>query len=153
MKFPISKVYLDKRCRSPFIMTIQIVMISMSTYLMGDWTFSKVFTYTALVLAFSVLPNWVGAKRYIKETENHHIEIQGSAILSFGKGYKLETDLSLINNIVLNMSKSGVKSIILKANKRVAARLENYENINELADLIKKATPNATIIGKRWIHS
>ncbi|WP_221076764.1 hypothetical protein [Agarivorans aestuarii] len=153
MKFTISKEYIDKRRRSPLFVACIIVVITTSAYLLGDWTFSGVFTFTILMLAFTVLPNWVGAKRHIEGARNHYIEVCDSSILSYGEGYKSETELGLVNSIVLNKNRSGIKSIILKADKRLIARLENYENIDELANLIMETIPNAKVTEKRWIHS
>lgn len=153
MKFQVSKEHLDKRRRSPFIFSCLIVVISTSTYLLGDWTFLGVFIFTALFLVLTVVPNWIASKRYIEYAKNHHIEVHNSKVLCFGDSYKSETDLNLISSIVLNKSRAGVKSIILKDNKRAVARLEHYEKIDELSDSIKKAIPNAKVIEKRWIHS
>jgi len=153
MKFQVSKEHLDKRRRSPFLFGCLIIVISTSTYLLGNWTFLGVFTFTTLFLVLTVVPNWIASKRYIEDANNHYIEVNNSKILCFGDGYKSETDLDLISSIVLNKNRAGVKSIILKDNKRTFARLEHYEKIDELSDSIKKAIPNAKVIEKRWIHS
>jgi hypothetical protein len=127
--------------------------ISIGIYLLGEWSLIQMLAFTAVMFAFTVVPNWFSAKRYIEEAKNHYIEVQESSILSFGEGYKSETDLSSVNSIVINKNRSGIKSIILKSKKGVLARLENYEDIDKLAEYIKGAAPNANVTERRWIHS
>tara|TARA_B100001063_G_C16346250_1_gene349200 strand:+ start:40 stop:501 length:462 start_codon:yes stop_codon:yes gene_type:complete len=153
MKFSISKQHIEKRRKSPIFLAVYIIAISLTFYTLGEWTISYLLISTFLILALTVIPNWLESRRYIAEAKVHYIEVNDSSILSFGEGYKSETDLNAVSEIILNKNRSGLKSILLKSGRSVLARLENYEGINKIASLIIKSTPNAKIIEKRWIHS
>jgi hypothetical protein len=44
--------------------------ISIGIYLLGEWSLIQMLAFTAVMFAFTVVPNWFSAKRYIEEAKN-----------------------------------------------------------------------------------
>ena len=77
----------------------------------------------------------------------------GENLVSRGNAYKTEIDLRKVDKLVLNKRRSRVDSIILKGSELQGTRLEHYENMDFLAELIERVVGQDKVRVQRWLHS
>jgi len=153
MKFNFSEKYLRKRRRGPFVSAALIALIGSLFCFASGSSFVAGISIVTLVVAFCSGLNWLGARRFLNNAKDHHLEIIGENLVSRGNAYRTEIDLRKVDKLVLNKRRSGVSSIILKGAELQSARLENYENMDYLAELIERVVGPDKVRVQRWLHS
>ncbi len=153
MKFNLSEKYLRKRRRGPFVSAALIALIGGLFCLANGSSLVAGISIVTLVVVFCSGLNWLGARRFLNDAKDHHLEIIGENLVSRGNAYKAEIDLRKVDRLVLNKKRSGVSSIILKGSELQGTRIENYENMDYLAELIERVVGPDKVRVQRWLHS
>ena len=153
MRFNVSEKYLRKRRRGPFVSAALIALIGGLFCFASGSSLAAGISIVTLVVVFCSGLNWLGARRLLNSAKDHHLEIIGENLISRGNAYKTEIDLRKVDRLVLNKRRSGVDSIILKGSKLQGTRLEHYENMDYLAELIERVVGPDKVRVHRWLHS
>ena len=153
MKFNVSEKYLRKRRRGPFVSAALIALIGGLLCFASGASLVAGVSIVALLVVFCSGLNWLGARRFLNNAKDHHLEIIGENLVSRDSAYKTEIDLRKVDKLVLNKRRSRVDSIILKGSELQGTRLEHYENMDFLAELIERVVGQDKVRVQRWLHS
>lgn len=94
-----------------------------------------------------------------KNIKNHDLSYPTAAIIESQnkidishKGAVISIPLSDVESLRIQSIKGKVKSLLLTTKSFSNLRLEGYDNLNEMAELLKKYTPTGKIKISTWYH-
>ena len=102
------------------------------------------------IMGFIVLANLIGYyryRRYLKMVKEHWIEVHPEKIQFHTRGEVSELNISDIAALNLYRHKGTLQHIQIKLKNNRGVRLEGYDDINTLADLLSEQVPKAHISG------
>jgi len=100
------------------------------------------------IMGFIILANLVGYyryRRYLNMVKEHWLEIHPNLIQFHTKGEVSELNISDIAALYLYRHKGTLQHIQIKLKNNRGIRLEGYDDINKLADLLAEQIPKAHI--------
>lgn len=147
MRFKIAKKELQKRSKNIKIGGILAgVLVIFIAYQNNEYPekYNDVLYWS--ILGFIILANLIGFyryRRYLKMVKDHWIEVHSMQLQFHTKGEVTELNLNDIAAIYFHRHKGTLQHIQIKLKNNRGIRLEGYENINALADLLSEKVPNA----------
>ena len=110
----------------------------------------------AAITTLLLIKNFPGAYRSIKNHDSSHpivtiIESENKIDISH-KGAVVSMPLSDIESLIVQSTKGNIKSLLLTTKSFSNLRFEGYENLAEMAELLKKYTPAGKIKNATWYH-
>lgn len=156
MKFIISEKHKRKRKRGTLLAatTVIILLAAFSVMLVSSEDLSdKIIATTGIFFLAKYLP---GTYRSIKNHDTAYPEIeiseqQGKIQISH-KDAVVSIPLADIESLTIQSIRGNIKSLLLTTTPFSDLRLEGYENLREMAELLKKYTPSGRIKHARWYH-
>lgn len=147
MRFKIAKEELQKRSKNikigGFLAGLLVIFIAYQNHEYPE-QYNDVLYWS--ILGFIILANLIGFyryRRYLKMAKDHWIEVDAEQIQFHTKGEVSELNLNDIAAISFHRKKGTLQHIQIKLKNNRGIRLEGYENINALADLLCEKVPNA----------
>lgn len=110
----------------------------------------------AVIISLLLIKHLPGAYKNIKKHELSYpnvaiIESENKIDISH-KGAVVSMPLSDIESLRIQSIKGNVKSLLLTTKSFSNLRFEGYENLAEMAELLKKYTPAGKIKNATWYH-
>jgi len=151
MRFKIAKEELDKRSKNikigGFFAAILVIFI---VYNNNEYPekYNDVLYWS--IMFFIVLANSIGYyryRRYLRMAKNHWIEVQPKELQFHTDGVVSTLYTNDIAALNFHRHKETLKHIQIKLKNNRGIRLEGYENLKALGDLISEQIPKAHISG------
>jgi len=156
MKFIVSEKYKQQGKRKTIFASILVVALIAGFILMfvnsSDLS-NKVIAAIGIFLLAKYLPH---AYRNIKNHDTSYPEVEilesQEKIDISHKGAVVSMPLSDIESLRIQSIKANVKSLLLTTKSFSNLRFEGYENLAEMAELLKKYTPAGKTKNATWYH-
>gem|GEM_PF-6582198 len=122
-------------------------------FIVSESMYYKILSVVTALLLIKHLP---GAYKKIKNHDSSYptvaiIESENKIDISH-KGAVVSMPLSDIESLRIQSIKGNVKSLLLTTKSFSNLRFEGYENLAEMAELLKKYTPASKIKNATWYH-
>ena len=156
MKFIVSEKYKRQEKRKTIfaaILFIALIAGFIFMFVNSSDLSNKVIAAIGIFLLAKYLPH---AYRSIKNHDTSYPEVEilepQEKIDISHKGAVVSMPLSDIENLRIQSIKGNVKSLLLTTKSFSNLRFEGYENLEEMAELLKKYTPAGKTKNATWYH-
>lgn len=156
MNFHVSEKYKRSGKRKAMFAALLVVGIISGAAWMFIASESMYHKILSLVTALLLIKHLPGAYKNIKNHDSSYpivaiIESENKIDISH-KGAVVSMPLSDIESLRVQSIKGNVKSLLLTTKSFSNLRFEGYENLAEMAELLKKYTPAGKIKNATWYH-
>ena len=156
MNFHISEKYKISGKRKTILAALLIIGIiagAVWIFIFSDSLYHKIL---AAIIAFLLIKHLPSAYKSIKNNDSSYpivtiIEPENKIEIS-PKGAVVSMPLSDIESLRIQSAKGHIKSLLLTTKSFSNLRFEGYENLAEMAELLKKHTPAGKIKHATWYH-
>ncbi|UUY07359.1 hypothetical protein LRS11_20715 [Pseudomonas sp. J452] len=156
MNFYVSEKYKRSGKRKTILaalLVVGIIAVAAWMFIASDSFYHKILAATITLLLIKHLP---GAYKSIKNNDSSYpivaiIESENKIDISH-KGAVVSMPLSDIESLRIQSAKGNIKSLLLTTKSFSNLRFEGYENLAEMAELLKKYTPAGKIKNATWYH-
>ncbi len=156
MNFYVSEKHKRSGKRKKILATLLVIGIiagAVWVFIASESMYHKTLSVIVVLLLTKHLP---GAYRNIKNHDSSYptvaiIESENKIDISH-KGAVVSMPLSDIESLRIQSIKGNVKSLLLTTKSFSDLRFEGYENLAEMAALLKKHTPAGKIKNATWYH-
>jgi hypothetical protein len=156
MNFHVSEKYKRSGKRKAIFAALLVVGIISGAawmFIVSESMYHKILSVVTALLLIKHLP---GAYKNIKNHDSSYpavaiIESENKIDISH-KGAVVSMPLSDIESLRIQSIKGNVKSLLLTTKSFSNLRFEGYENLAEMAELLKKYTPASKIKNATWYH-
>ncbi|MCM2320539.1 MAG: hypothetical protein NDI93_14630 [Pseudomonas sp.] len=156
MNFHVSEKYKSSGKRKAILAALLVVSIiagAVWMFIASDSIYHKILAAITTLLLIKHLP---GAYKTIKNHDSSYpivaiIESENKIDISH-KGAVVSMPLSDMESLRVQSTKGNIKSLLLTTKSFSNLRFEGYENLAEMAELLKKYTPAGKIKNATWYH-
>ncbi|MBB1519105.1 hypothetical protein [Aquipseudomonas guryensis] len=156
MNFHVSEKYKSSGKRKTILAALLVVGIIAGAawmFIASDSLYHKILAAIITLLLIKHLPS---AYKNIKNHDSSYpivsiIESENKIDISH-KGAVVSMPLSDIESLRIQSAKGNIKSLLLTTKSFSNLRFEGYENLAEMAELLKKYTPAGKIKNATWYH-
>jgi len=156
MNFHVSEKYKSSGKRKTILAALLVISIiagAVWMFIASDSLYQKILAAIITLLLAKHLP---GAYKSIKNHDSSYpivtiIESENKIDISH-KDAVVSMSLSDIESLRVQSSKGHIKSLLLTTKSFSNLRFEGYENLAEMAELLKKYTPAGKIKNATWYH-
>lgn len=156
MNFHVSEKYKSSGKRKTILAALLVISIiagAVWLFIASDSLYHKILAAIITLLLIKHLP---GAYRSIKNHGSSYptvsiIEPENKIEISH-KGAVVSIPLSDIESLRIQSIKGSIKSLLLTTKSFSNLRFEGYENLAEMAELLRKYTPAGKIKNATWYH-
>jgi hypothetical protein len=156
MNFHVSEKYKNSGKRKTILAALLVIGIiagAVWMFIASDSLYHKILAAIITLLLIKHLP---GAYKSIKNHDSSYpivtiIESENKIDISH-KGAVVSMPLSDIESLRVQSTKGHIKSLLLTTKSFSNLRFEGYENLAEMAELLKKYTPAGKIKDATWYH-
>ena len=156
MNFHVSEKYKRSGKRKTILAALLLAGIiagAVWMFIANDGLYQKILAAITALLLIKHLP---GAYKSIKNHDASYpivsiIESENKIDISH-KGAVVSMPLSDIESLRIQSLKENIKSLLLTTKSFSNLRFEGYENLAEMAELLKKYTPTGKIKNATWYH-
>lgn len=152
VRFKIGKTEIQKRSKnnklSILFASILVIFIFVNNHEYPE-KFNDVLFWSIMgFIILSVLIGYYRYRRYLKMIKDHWIEVHPEVLKFHTKGTISELNINDIAALKFYRRKGILQHLQIKLKNNRGIRLEGYENINELGDLLSEQVPKAHINDK-----
>ncbi len=151
MRFKIGQTELQKRRKNlkigSFFAAILVVFIYYNNYEYPE-KYNDVLYWS--IMGFIVLANSVGYyryRRYLNRVKDHWLEVHSQQLQFFTQGHVSNLNIADIAALHFYRQKGTLQHIQIKLKNNRGIRLEGYDDLEVLADLLSEQVPKAHITG------
>lgn len=156
MNFHVSEKYKRSGKRKTILAALLVVGIisgAVWMFIASDSLYHKILS---VIIALLLIKHFPSAYRNIKNHDSSYptvaiIESENKIDISH-KGAVVSMPLSDIESLRIQSIKGNVKSLLLTTKSFSNLRFEGYENLAEMAELLKKYTPAGKTKNATWYH-
>ncbi len=151
MRFTIGKEELHKRSKNMKMgVFFAVVLVGFIAYHNNQYPekYNDILYWS--IMGFIILANIVGYYRYLrylKKSKEHWIEVLPQQLRFHNQDEESELNIDDIAALQFYRRKGAIQHIQIKLKNNRGIRLEGYENINELGNLLSEQVPKAHISG------
>jgi hypothetical protein len=153
MRFEIGKVELQKRSKNikigGFFAAVLVIFIVYNNFQYPE-KYNDVLYYS--IMGFIILANLIGYyryRRYLNMVKNHWLEVHPKQLQFYTKGEISKLNISDVAALHFYHHKGTLQHIQIKLKNNRGIRLEGYDNINTLGNLLSDQVPKAHISGNQ----
>ena len=156
MNFHVSEKYKSSGKRKTILAALLVISIiagAVWLFIASDSLYHKIL---AAIIALLLIKHLPGAYRSIKNHDSSYptvsiIEPENKIEISH-KSAVVSIPLSDIESLRIQSIKGSIKSLLLTSKSFSNLRFEGYENLAEMAELLRKYTPAGKIKNATWYH-
>ncbi|MDY0250484.1 MAG: hypothetical protein RBR45_10585 [Pseudomonas sp.] len=156
MKFQVSEEFKRKGRRNAILASLVVILLIVGAVWMFIDSTSAANKTIAAVLAFILVRKLPQVYRNIRDHDLSYPEIEileaDNKLDVLYKGAVVSMPLAEIEKLVIQSGKGRIKSILVSTPSVGDLRFEGYENVEQLAALLTKYTPEKNVKHATWYH-
>ena len=156
MKFYVSEAFKSKERRKVILASLVVILLLVGAVWMFFDSTSPANKTIAAVLAFILVRKLPQMYTGLRDHGSSYPEVEilesENKLDVLYKGAVISMPLSDIDKLIIQSSKGRIKSILVTTPSVGDLRFDGYENVEQLAELLKKYTPENNVIHATWYH-
>ena len=156
MKFYVSEEFKIKGRRKVILASLVVILLIVGAVWMFFDSSNPANKTIAAVLAFILVRKLPQIYRNIRDHDSSYPEVEilesENKLDVLYKGAVISMPLSDIDKLIIQSSKGRIKSILVTTPSVGDLRFDGYENVEQLAELLKKYTPENKVKHATWYH-